>query len=61
MHELDTVCKCVTGVDRFPFAIVRAEAQSGGVHLPVRHRHVRTPVLPREPEGLQKFLFFPPI
>lgn len=51
MHELDTICVCVKGLDRFPFTIVRAAAQSGGIHLPVRHRHVRTPVLSGELEG----------
>lgn len=44
----------LSGVDRFPFTVLRAEAQSGGIHLPVCHRHVRTPVLSRELEGLWK-------
>lgn len=44
----------LSGLDRFPFTILRAEAQSGGIHLPVRHRHVRTPVLSGELEGLWK-------
>lgn len=52
MHELDTVSKCIEGLDCFPSAVVRAEAQPGGIHLSVCHRHVRTPVLSREPEGL---------
>lgn len=44
----------LSGLDRFPFTILWAEAQSGGIHLPVRHRHVRTPVLSGELEGLWK-------
>lgn len=44
----------LSGLDRLPFTILRAEAQSGGIHLPVRHRHVRTPVLSGELEGLWK-------
>lgn len=57
MHEHETIYKCVKGPDCFPFAIVWAEAQSGGIHLPVRHRHVRTPVLSRKLEGLWRKAF----
>lgn len=39
------------GADRLPHALLRAETQPGGVYLPVGHRHVRTPVLPRKPQG----------
>lgn len=39
------------GPDRLPPPVLRAEAQPGGVHFPVCHRHVWPPVLPREPQG----------
>lgn len=40
-----------TGLDCVTFTIIRTEAQPGGVHLPVSHRHVRPPVLSGKLEG----------
>lgn len=49
----DTPCVCcLPGSHCFPFAILRAASQPGGVHLPVCYWHVWTPVLHWEPAGI---------
>lgn len=40
-----------SGSDRLPPALLWAPTQPGGVHLPLRHWHVRPPVLHWEPSG----------
>lgn len=40
-----------SGADRLPPPLLWAPAQPGGVHLPLRYRHVRPPVLHWEPAG----------
>lgn len=39
------------GVDSFPPPLLWATTQPGGVHLPLCHWYVRTPILHREPAG----------
>ena len=45
------VWNCLIGFDCLTFTIIWTETQPGGVHLPLRHWHVRPPVLPRKLEG----------